>query len=91
VGGDPVAPYIGAAVAVPHDGMNLPPWAMTGAALTVVAHGSRLPRARSLQRTVSSPVAGVGHGDCVANRRGARRLVARSAKISNGRIILQND
>jgi hypothetical protein len=27
----------------------------------------------------------------VPKRRGARRLVAKSAKISNGRIILQND
>jgi hypothetical protein len=33
----------------------------------------------------------VGHGGCVANRRGARWLIAKSAKISNGRIILQND
>jgi hypothetical protein len=27
----------------------------------------------------------------VRKRRGARRLVAKSAKISNGRIVLQND
>jgi hypothetical protein len=40
-----VAPYIGAAAAVPHDGSNLPPWPTAGAALTAVAHSGRLPRA----------------------------------------------
>jgi hypothetical protein len=69
--------------AVGHGG----PWATAGAALTAVAHGGRL----------RGPLSTVAHGGCVANRRGARRrrggrrLVAKSAKISNGPIILQND
>jgi hypothetical protein len=33
----------------------------------------------------------VGHGGCLSNRCGARRLVEKTAKISNGRIGLQND
>jgi hypothetical protein len=37
--------YIGVAAAVPHDGRSIPPWPMTGATLTVVAHDGRLPRA----------------------------------------------
>jgi hypothetical protein len=45
VGATAVAPYIGAAAAVLHGGMNLPLWATVGAALTAVAHGGRLPRA----------------------------------------------
>jgi hypothetical protein len=36
--GAAVAPYIGAATAVPHGGSNLPPWLTVGAALTAVAH-----------------------------------------------------
>jgi hypothetical protein len=68
-----VAPYIGAAAAVPHDGSNLPPWPTAGAALTTVGHGGRLPRAPLPQWTVGGPLAAVGHGGCVANRRSARR------------------
>jgi hypothetical protein len=41
---DAVAPYIGAAAAVPHGGMFLLPWATTGATLTAVGHDGRLPR-----------------------------------------------
>jgi hypothetical protein len=52
-----------------------------------MAVGYRGPR--SLQRTVGAPLADVGHGGSVANRRGARRLVIRSTKNLNGRIILQ--
>jgi hypothetical protein len=37
--------YIGVAAAVPHDGRSIPPWPMTGATLTVVAHDGRLPQA----------------------------------------------
>jgi hypothetical protein len=40
-----VAPYIGATTAIRHGGMNLPPWATAGAALTAMAHGGRLTRA----------------------------------------------
>jgi uncharacterized membrane protein len=50
-------------------------------------HGDNLPRAPLLAATVGGRLAAVGHGSCLANRRGARRLVAKSAKISNGRII----
>jgi hypothetical protein len=76
-----VTPYIGATAAVPHNGINLPPWP------TVV--GCRGPR--SPLRTVGGPLAAVVHGSFLANRRGARRLVAKSEKNSNGFIILQND
>jgi hypothetical protein len=62
-----IAPYIGAAAAVPHGGSNLPTWPM--------AVGCR------------GPLATVGHGGFLANRRGARRLVAKSAKMLNNCII----
>jgi hypothetical protein len=82
VGGGAVAAYIGAAAVVAHGGSNLPPWLTAGA-------GCRGPR--SPQRTVGGPLAVVGHGGCIAIRRSARRLVAKSAKISSGCIILQNN
>jgi hypothetical protein len=59
--------------------------------LTAVAHNGRLPRAPLLAADRWRPLGVVGHGGCLANRRSARRLVDKSAKLSNGRIILQND
>jgi hypothetical protein len=38
-----VAPYIGAAAAVPHGGRSLPLWPTAGATLTAVAHSGRFP------------------------------------------------
>jgi hypothetical protein len=93
VGGAAVAvtPYIGVVAAAPHGGRSIPPWPMAGAALTVVARGGRLSWAPLLAADRWRPLAAVGHGGFLANRRGARRLVVKSAKISNGRIISQND
>jgi hypothetical protein len=56
-----VAPYIGAAAAIPHGVRILPSWSTAGAALTVVAHDGRLPGPRSPQRTVGAPLAAVAH------------------------------
>jgi hypothetical protein len=67
-----VTPYIGAAAAVPHDGRILPSWPTAGAALTVVAHGGRLPRAQLPAADRWQSLAPVGHGGFVANRRRAR-------------------
>jgi hypothetical protein len=84
-----VASFIGVAASIPHGGSNLPPWPKAGAALTVVAHGVRLPRAPFPAAHRWQPLAAVSHGRCVANCRSARRqpkfckMVKKYLKIDN--------
>jgi hypothetical protein len=61
-----------------------------GAAAAVPHGGSNLPPWPTAVGC-RGPLATVGHGGFLANRRGARWLVAKFAKMLNGCIILQND